>query len=331
MKNKFFTMLPVLAVLCFALAACGSDGDITGSGEYTVWFNTGFADTPSISPALNVESGAAIKAPTAPSRDGFTFKGWYTDYGVDSATGLWKYEDDDKWNFAADAVTASMTLYAGWEGGYKNMPRAYYQGAYQNRLQGRLIQLTQGKTYKLGTRYFVQPGHGPVHLQARYGAEAGTTDKDIALQNTTNDNCFAVIEDSFTASHNGWYFIGLSNYNEGSDDTHGQILLHEIWLKEAGGGDINLLPNGDFVWKDAASMKFHETPYIVYPLDAAGEPKTEWDTAAWTMNNPYSENSGIHMVRDWNYLKTNAYFLYDLTGGKLSAGAVGSLVFPKRP
>ncbi|MDR0388414.1 MAG: InlB B-repeat-containing protein [Treponema sp.] len=305
----------------------GSDPD-----TFTVWYNTGFA-VPATIAATDVESGDKIQAPAALTKEGFTFKGWYTSYSVDSATGLWKYEDADEWNFDTDTVTGNMTLYAGWDGGVKIMPRSWIWANNQNQLQGRLIQLQAGKTYKMGVRYFIQPGHGPVYLQARYrpNQEPYTTDFNISLAVTASDNCFKIDEDEFTASYTGWYFIGLSNYTPGSDDTHGQIILHEIWLKEKGGGDINLLANGDFVWKDASSAQFHDTIYVLDPFHEGGEPRNEWDADAWNMNDMADSNgaNGIHMIRDWNYVRTNGNFLYDLTGGKILTGEYQKLIFPK--
>ena len=49
-----------------------------------------------------VQKGKTISAPTAPSRDGYSFNGWYT-----AATG------GDKFNFTT-AITADVTLYAHW-------------------------------------------------------------------------------------------------------------------------------------------------------------------------------------------------------------------------
>ena len=42
-----------------------------------------------------------VSEPAAPTRDGYTFLGWYTAEG-------------EKWDFAKDVVTADMTLYAKW-------------------------------------------------------------------------------------------------------------------------------------------------------------------------------------------------------------------------
>lgn len=48
-----------------------------------------------------VAKNKMVSEPAAPTRDGYTFLGWYTAEG-------------EKWDFAKDAVTADMTLYAKW-------------------------------------------------------------------------------------------------------------------------------------------------------------------------------------------------------------------------
>ena len=53
--------------------------------------------------AQSIEYGQTATAPTNPTRDGYTFDGWYTDTGYTT-----------KWNFSNDAVTKDITLYAKW-------------------------------------------------------------------------------------------------------------------------------------------------------------------------------------------------------------------------
>ena len=48
-----------------------------------------------------VAKNKMVSEPTAPTRDGYTFLGWYTAVG-------------EKWDFAKDVVTVDMTLYAKW-------------------------------------------------------------------------------------------------------------------------------------------------------------------------------------------------------------------------
>ncbi|MBU2480735.1 MAG: InlB B-repeat-containing protein, partial [Proteobacteria bacterium] len=51
----------------------------------------------------NVMQGSAVTEPTAPTKDGFDFMGWYKEVGLTTA-----------WNFATDTVTSNTTLYAKW-------------------------------------------------------------------------------------------------------------------------------------------------------------------------------------------------------------------------
>ncbi|MBU1143987.1 MAG: InlB B-repeat-containing protein [Firmicutes bacterium] len=57
-----------------------------------------------IDPLTNVMQGSTITEPTAPTKDGFDFMGWYKEVGLTTA-----------WNFATDTVTSNTTLYAKWE------------------------------------------------------------------------------------------------------------------------------------------------------------------------------------------------------------------------
>ena len=70
--------------------------------SYNVTFDAqGGAPTPSVQ---SVAFGGLVTAPTAPTRTGYTFNGWYT-----AASG------GTLWNFASDTMGASaMTLYAQW-------------------------------------------------------------------------------------------------------------------------------------------------------------------------------------------------------------------------
>ncbi|MDR1343023.1 MAG: InlB B-repeat-containing protein [Prevotellaceae bacterium] len=68
---------------------------------YTVTFDTG--DGSNVDPQ-QVEHGGTIDEPTAPTRTGYTFGGWYRNAAFTGAV----------WNFASDVVTAGITLYAQW-------------------------------------------------------------------------------------------------------------------------------------------------------------------------------------------------------------------------
>ena len=90
--RKLFSIFTVLA-LVFVLAACQTT-------TYTVTFNSNGGQSV---PAVTVESGKKLPAPTAPTRTGYTFDGWYKESGL-----------TNEWKFDIDVVTEDITLYAKW-------------------------------------------------------------------------------------------------------------------------------------------------------------------------------------------------------------------------
>ena len=75
--------------------------NITPGVKYTVTFNSMDGTTVS---AISVEAGNLVKEPTAPTKEGYAFGGWYKEASL-----------TNKWNFATDKVTEEMRLYASWE------------------------------------------------------------------------------------------------------------------------------------------------------------------------------------------------------------------------
>lgn len=69
--------------------------------EYKITFEP---NNGSVSYLVTVEEKTLIPRPTVPTREGYTFIGWYTD--ADCTFG---------WNFDTDYPTSNMTLYAGWQ------------------------------------------------------------------------------------------------------------------------------------------------------------------------------------------------------------------------
>ena len=51
----------------------------------------------------SVASGAKVTQPEAPTKDGYTFSGWYSDLDL-----------TDAWTFSTDTVSSNMMLYAKW-------------------------------------------------------------------------------------------------------------------------------------------------------------------------------------------------------------------------
>ncbi|MDR0553935.1 MAG: SUMF1/EgtB/PvdO family nonheme iron enzyme [Treponema sp.] len=115
-RRNFSLSVFVLIAAVFSLVACpssggdgGGDGDDDIETTYTVTFaandsGDGTSVTGLPSPITGVTSGEKIAQPNSnPERADFIFDGWYTEAAGTNA-----------WNFAADTVTANITLYAKW-------------------------------------------------------------------------------------------------------------------------------------------------------------------------------------------------------------------------
>lgn len=76
--------------------------DLNASSTWTVSFDSNGGSA--VSDIEDVEDGATISAPTAPTRTNYTFVGWYKEEALTNA-----------WSFSSDTVTADTTLYAKWE------------------------------------------------------------------------------------------------------------------------------------------------------------------------------------------------------------------------
>ena len=71
------------------------------SPGFTVTFDSrGGSDVPT----QNQMYGDLLEAPEPPTREGYTFQGWYKDAACDRL-----------WNMETDTVETDMTLYAGWQ------------------------------------------------------------------------------------------------------------------------------------------------------------------------------------------------------------------------
>ena len=85
-------------VLAAATTSCKKDDKVK---EFTVTFNS---NSGSEVPKQTVKDGEKATKPADPEKEGNTFDGWFKDNNTFA----------QEWNFAADAVTANITLYAKW-------------------------------------------------------------------------------------------------------------------------------------------------------------------------------------------------------------------------
>ena len=92
--------------------------------EYTVTFkpNNGSSDSTAV-----VEEGTLIPRPPLPTREGYTFIGWYTD--AECTMG---------WNFDIDYPTSDMTLYGGWEKTQTPTPEEQYHSDFMGLVEALL-------------------------------------------------------------------------------------------------------------------------------------------------------------------------------------------------
>lgn len=88
----------------------GGNGGNGGDGEFTVVFNS---DGGSSVPNQHVNANAKLTY-QAPTKDGFSFDGWYKDTNFDV-----------KWDFSVDVVTSNLTLYAKWATQSSTVPGGY--------------------------------------------------------------------------------------------------------------------------------------------------------------------------------------------------------------
>ena len=102
-----------------------------------------------------------VSEPAAPTRDGYTFLGWYTAEG-------------EKWDFAKDVVTADMTLYAKWSavGGASTGDTNKADGAKKDNASGgqTLLSGNGGKKTTLA-----------IALKSNVSAESGESEEKASL------------------------------------------------------------------------------------------------------------------------------------------------------
>ncbi|BBH22513.1 hypothetical protein Back11_38580 [Paenibacillus baekrokdamisoli] len=84
---------------------------LANASYYTVSFDSQ-AGSP-VEP-VNLIQGSRIELPAAPTREGYTFAGWFKDQQL-----------QNKWHFATDMVTSDRTLYAKWAINSESKPLSY--------------------------------------------------------------------------------------------------------------------------------------------------------------------------------------------------------------
>ncbi len=108
MKKKKLLIGTILASAVLGLSACGGDQTppdvppIVEAEECSVTFETSGGSKVD---GTKVKNGEKVNQPTDPTREGYTFGGWYRKPSC---------LETDKWDFTKNNVTADITLYAKW-------------------------------------------------------------------------------------------------------------------------------------------------------------------------------------------------------------------------
>ncbi len=112
MKKKKLLIGTILASAVLGLSACGGDQTppdvppIVEAEECSVTFETSGGSKVD---GTKVKNGEKVNQPSDPTREGYTFGGWYRKPSC---------LETDKWDFTKNNVTADITLYAKWEQAY---------------------------------------------------------------------------------------------------------------------------------------------------------------------------------------------------------------------
>ncbi len=108
MKKKKLLIGTILASAVLGLSACGGDQTppevppIVEAEECSVTFETSGGSKVD---GTKVKNGEKVNQPSDPTREGYTFGGWYRKPSC---------LETDKWDFTKNNVTADITLYAKW-------------------------------------------------------------------------------------------------------------------------------------------------------------------------------------------------------------------------
>lgn len=253
----------------------------------------------------DVEHGSTITAPTAPTREGYTFKGWYKETKCTTP-----------WNFATDKVTADTTLYANWEintytvtfdtdggsavesqsvqhGGKATAPSSPTKEGYD---------FDTWVTTKNGDDAFdfnnviitgnttVYAKWNPIRYEVTYddnGKDSGDVPEKQVWTYGQTDEFLAAGPGNLTKS--GYTFVSWNTANDGSGTTYlpgdpivptKAITLYAQWISDsAAAGTITFDGNGS----DGGTMET-QTYADNTPLTANGFTKTGCTFAGWSRN-----------------------------------------------
>ena len=98
--NVSVKTLNIVIIACVLLIIVLVAMDLQDPGLTVSFDSLGGSDVASQQPMY----GELLQLPDPPSREGYTFTGWYKDYAC-----------FEPWNDTTDTIQSDMTLYAGWQ------------------------------------------------------------------------------------------------------------------------------------------------------------------------------------------------------------------------
>lgn len=214
----------VTAFACFGMTACNNGDTPLGEGPvtYTVTFNAnGHGTAPG---AQSVNKGEKANEPTALTDAEYDFGGWYKDAAC---------SDGQEYDFAAETVTADITLYAKWT--------------------KKQTTPTEEKTY---TVTFAMQGHGTQVAEQKV-KEGGHAQEPTAPTDAEYD-------------FGGWYKDAAcsdgQNYNFTAETVTANITLYAKWTKKqptTPQGDTSAKLTGKiYLVGDSTVCSFNDNYYI---------------------------------------------------------------------
>ena len=128
--------------------------------KYDVTFNSNGGSTVT---GFEVGHGLTFEAPSVPTKQGYTFAGWYADAALETA-----------WNFDEDTVSEDITLYAKWTAGIVNYTVKHLQ---QNITDDNYTEVEADRETKTGTTGTQTAAEAKTYTGFNAGAVTQTTIK----------------------------------------------------------------------------------------------------------------------------------------------------------